>query len=99
MLTHKIVGVDFLPNVSGYPAACLFDTPFTLPGGGNAKFYTADCPGVVDLHFNMMAQNGIDGAFIQRFYGYISEPNGGWLNVRSTASHPRRYVLLTKSVL
>lgn len=70
-----------VPDVTGYPAECLFDSPFTLPGGGKAKFYTADCQGVVDLHFSMMSQRGIDGAFIQRFYGTITDTNGGWSKV------------------
>ncbi|KAI0899076.1 hypothetical protein F4806DRAFT_456608 [Annulohypoxylon nitens] len=75
------VGVDMIPNVTGYPSDCLFDTPFTLPSGGNAQFYTNDCEGIVDLHFKIMADNGISGAFMQRFYGYINEANGGWLNI------------------
>ncbi|KAI1211129.1 uncharacterized protein F4807DRAFT_419130 [Annulohypoxylon truncatum] len=28
-----------------------------------------------------MADNGISGAFMQRFYGYINEANGGWVNI------------------
>ncbi|KAI2470155.1 hypothetical protein F4781DRAFT_441934 [Annulohypoxylon bovei var. microspora] len=75
------VGVDMIPNITGYPSECLFDTPFTLPDGGAAQFYTNDCEGVVDLHFKTMADNGISGAFMQRFYGYINEANGGWVNI------------------
>ncbi len=76
-----VVGVDMIPDVSGYPAECLFDTPFTRPDGSFAQFYSNDCDGVVDLHFKMMAEHGISGAFLQRFYGYINEANGGWINV------------------
>ncbi|KAI1387107.1 uncharacterized protein F4822DRAFT_273740 [Hypoxylon trugodes] len=75
------VGVDMIPNITGYPPECLFDTNFTLPDGEATKFYTNDCEGVVDLHFKMMADAGISGAFIQRFYGYINEANGGWINI------------------
>ncbi|KAI1451500.1 hypothetical protein F4805DRAFT_451247 [Annulohypoxylon moriforme] len=75
------VGVDMIPNITGYPSECLFDTPFTPPDGGKAQFYTNDCEGVVDLHFKIMADKGISGAFMQRFYGYINEANGGWLNI------------------
>lgn len=70
-----------VPDVSGYPAECLFDSPFTRPDGSFAQFYSNDCEGVVDLHFKMMAEHGISGAFLQRFYGYINEANGGWINV------------------
>jgi len=76
-----IVGVDMVPDVTGYPSDCLFDTPFTRPDGSVAQFYSNDCDGIVDLHFKMMADNGISGAFLQRFYGYINEANGGWINV------------------
>jgi hypothetical protein len=77
------VGVDMIPDVTGYPADCLFDTPFTRSDGSVAQFYSNDCDGVVDLHFKMMADHGISGAFLQRFYGYINEANGGWVNVGS----------------
>ncbi|KAI2615792.1 hypothetical protein GGS26DRAFT_597096 [Hypomontagnella submonticulosa] len=79
------VGVDMIPNVAGYPPECLFDTPFILPGNKAIQFYTNDCEGVVDLHFKMMADHGISGAFLQRFYGYINEANGGWINILNFA--------------
>ncbi|KAI1370599.1 hypothetical protein F4677DRAFT_465047 [Hypoxylon crocopeplum] len=79
------VGVDMIPNVTGYPPECLFDTPFTIPDGGVAQFYTNDCEGVVDLHFKMMEDHGISGAFMQRFYGYVDEANGGWVNILNYA--------------
>ncbi|KAI1081334.1 hypothetical protein F5B20DRAFT_535671 [Whalleya microplaca] len=75
------VGVDMIPNVTGYPSECLFDTPFTLPNGEVAQFYSNDCDGIVDLHFKYLADHGISGAFMQRFYGYINEANGGWVNI------------------
>ncbi|KAJ8127481.1 hypothetical protein O1611_g6155 [Lasiodiplodia mahajangana] len=79
------VGVDMIPDVTGYPAECLFDTPFTRPDGSAAQFYSNDCDGVVDLHFKMMTDHGISGAFLQRFYGYINEANGGWVNILNAA--------------
>ncbi|KAI1309829.1 hypothetical protein F5Y03DRAFT_58946 [Xylaria venustula] len=79
------VGVDMIPDVTGYPAECLFDTPFTRPDGSVAQFYSNDCDGVVDLHFKMMTDHGISGAFLQRFYGYINEANGGWINILNAA--------------
>ncbi|OTA52775.1 hypothetical protein K449DRAFT_427092 [Hypoxylon sp. EC38] len=79
------VGVDMIPNVTSYPPECLFDTPFTLSDGRSAQFYTNDCEGVVDLHFKMMADHGISGAFVQRFYDYINEANGGWVNILNYA--------------
>lgn len=70
MSNGNTVEIDFVPDVSQYPAACLFDTNFILPGGSNAKFYDNTCEGVVDLHFQWMQEAGIDGVVVQRFLGY-----------------------------
>ncbi|KAI1435550.1 hypothetical protein GGR50DRAFT_317406 [Xylaria sp. CBS 124048] len=74
-----------LPNVTGYPADCLFDSVFTLADGSPIPLFSNDCDGVVDLHFKMMADHGIDGAFLQRFFGYIGETDGGWINILNAA--------------
>ena len=78
--------MDTVPDVTGYPQECLFDTPFIKPDGSAAQFYTNDCEGVVDLHFKMMSDHGISGAFIQRFYEYINQANGGWDKVSTAMS-------------
>jgi hypothetical protein len=80
-MTDYTVGVDMIPNVTGYPSDCLFDTPFTKPDGSFVQFYSNNCEGVVDLHFKTMSDYGISGAFLQRFYGYINEANGNWIEV------------------
>jgi hypothetical protein len=77
------VAVDFVPFVEGYPSACLFDTPFEQNGQA-IQFFTSHCEGLVDYHFSLMEKHGIDGAFMQRFYRSISEPQGGWVEVSYT---------------
>ena len=67
------VEIDFIPDVSQYPANCLYDTALTLPNGQPAKFYDSTCDGVVDLHFKWMQQYGIDGVIVQRFSGSIND--------------------------
>ncbi|KAK5996295.1 hypothetical protein PT974_03050 [Cladobotryum mycophilum] len=67
------VVVDFLPDVSQYPANCLFDSAFTLPNGSKAKLYDNTCDGVVDLHFKWMQQYGIDGVVVQRFLSNLND--------------------------
>ncbi|KAL6895231.1 hypothetical protein HDV57DRAFT_1565 [Trichoderma longibrachiatum] len=67
------IEIDFIPDVSQYPANCLFDTALTLPNGQPAKFYDSTCDGVVDLHFKWMQQYGIDGVILQRFSGSIND--------------------------
>ncbi|KAH6652755.1 hypothetical protein BKA67DRAFT_300843 [Truncatella angustata] len=79
------VGVDMIPNVTGYPPECLFDTPFTKSDGSLVQFYSNNCEGVVDLHFKTMSEYGISGAFLQRFYGYIHETNGNWVEILNYA--------------
>lgn len=64
---------DFFPDTSAYPSECLFDTQFTYPNGTTAKLYDNACAGVVDQHFKWMQQYGIDGVFVQRFYGALSD--------------------------
>jgi hypothetical protein len=75
------VAADFVPFVEGYPSACLFDTPFKKQNGQAIQFFTSHCDGLVDYHFSLMNKHGIDGAFVQRFYRSISEPQGGWIEV------------------
>lgn len=64
---------DFFPDTSAYPSECLFDTGFEFANGTTAKLYDNTCAGVVDLHFKWMQQYGIDGVFVQRFYGALSD--------------------------
>lgn len=82
MPNNAIVGIDFIPDVSEYPAECLFDTDFTLPNGSKAQFYDNTCEGVVDLHFKWMQQVGVDGILVQRFLG--STDDDSFITVSST---------------
>ncbi|GFP58681.1 hypothetical protein TASIC1_0011004800 [Trichoderma asperellum] len=67
------IEIDFIPDVSQYPANCLFNTQLTLPNGQPAQFYDSSCEGVVDLHFKWMQQYGIDGVIVQRFIQSVSD--------------------------
>lgn len=68
-----IVEVEFLPDVSQYPAACLFSSGFILPNGKAAQLYDNTCEGVVDLHFQWMQQAGVDGVVVQRFLSALND--------------------------
>lgn len=72
-LNSLLVEIDFIPDVSQYPANCLFNTQLTLPNGQPAQFYDSSCEGVVDLHFKWMQQYGIDGVIVQRFIQSVSD--------------------------
>ncbi|KAL7917430.1 hypothetical protein ACQKWADRAFT_324647 [Trichoderma austrokoningii] len=67
------VEVDFLPDVSQYPSNCLFASTLTAPNGQPVQLYDNTCEGVVDLHFQWMQQNGIDGVIVQRFLSHLSD--------------------------
>lgn len=67
------VEFDFFPDVSEYPAECLFETGLTLPNGSMAQLYDNTCEGVVDLHFKWMQQVGVDGVLVQRFLGAVGD--------------------------
>lgn len=73
MTDALIVEIDFIPDVSQYPANCLFNTQLTLPNGQPAQFYDSSCAGVVDLHFKWMQQYGLDGVIVQRFLGSVGD--------------------------
>ncbi|KAK1254024.1 hypothetical protein MKX08_008019 [Trichoderma sp. CBMAI-0020] len=67
------IEIDFIPDVSQYPANCLFNTQLTLPNGQPAQLYDSSCAGVVDLHFKWMQQYGLDGVIVQRFLGSVND--------------------------
>ncbi|KAH8897168.1 hypothetical protein GQ53DRAFT_887419 [Thozetella sp. PMI_491] len=67
------VEIEFFPDVSEYPANCLFDTGFLLPGGATGQLYDNTCDGVVDLHFSWMKTYGVDGVLVQRFLSAVND--------------------------
>ncbi|PTB70164.1 hypothetical protein BBK36DRAFT_1173406 [Trichoderma citrinoviride] len=67
------VEFEFVPDVSQYPANCLFASTLTAPNGQPVQLYDNTCEGVVDLHFKWMQQYGIDGAIVQRFLSHLDD--------------------------
>ncbi|KAL6690555.1 hypothetical protein J3F84DRAFT_405068 [Trichoderma pleuroticola] len=67
------VEFEFVPDVSQYPANCLFTSTLTAPNGQPVQLYDNTCQGVVDLHFKWMQQYGIDGIIVQRFLSHLSD--------------------------
>ncbi|WP_197492165.1 glycoside hydrolase family 71/99-like protein [Arachidicoccus ginsenosidimutans] len=61
------VGVDLWPDVSEYQKT--YPTPFKFSDGSTAKLFSSYDKSTVDLHFKWMQQYGIDGVFMQRFFG------------------------------
>lgn len=63
--TH--VHVDLWPDVSEYPQT--YRTGLTNADGSVARVFSSWDASTTDLHFRWMKQYGIDGVFIQRFFG------------------------------
>jgi hypothetical protein len=60
-------GLDMWPDVSEY--AKTYETTWKLANGQNARFFSSHDKSTVDLHFQWMQQYGVDGVFMQRFFG------------------------------
>ena len=59
--------IDFWPDVSEYPKT--YPTAFKLKDGSPARVFSPWDQSTVDVHFRWMREYGIDGAFMQRFFG------------------------------
>jgi len=66
-------GIDMWPDVTEYEKT--YDTPFKLANGQPAKFFSSTDKSTVDLHFKWMQQYGVDGVFVQRFFGSAKKQN------------------------
>ena len=66
--------IDLWPDVSEYEK--LYETSFVYDDGTPASVYSPRDYSTVDTHFRWMKEYGIDGVFMQRFVGEISNPSG-----------------------
>jgi len=63
--THNTI--DFWPDVSDYEKT--YDTKFKYADGSTAKVFSSMDKSTTDLHFKWMNEYGVDGVFMQRFFG------------------------------
>ncbi len=66
------VTVDLWPDTSEY--AKTYAAPFKLKNGEQSRVFSSWDKSTIDLHFRWMREYGIDGAFMQRFYGVTRSP-------------------------
>lgn len=59
--------IDFWPDVSDYEKT--YDTDFKYPDGTFARVFSSLDKSTTDLHFKWMQEYGVDGVFMQRFFG------------------------------
>ncbi|MCD8043682.1 MAG: glycoside hydrolase family 71/99-like protein [Tannerellaceae bacterium] len=64
---EKQVRIDMWPDVSEYEVT--YPTGLKLADGSTARFFSSQDKSTIDLHFKWMQQYGVDGAFVQRFFG------------------------------
>ena len=78
---------DFWPEVSEY--AKTYATPFTNKDGTTVRVFSSRDQSTTDLHFKWMQQYGIDGVFVQRFFG----------GLRSAQSRKRSRLVLEHAII
>ena len=66
-LTAATLHPDFWPDVSEYEQT--YPTSLTNRDGSVARVFSSYDQSTTDLHFRWMQQYGIDGVFVQRFFG------------------------------
>ncbi|MCK4919951.1 MAG: xylosidase [Bacteroidales bacterium] len=65
--------IDFWPEVSEYEK--VYDTKFKYPDGSPAQVFSSVDKSTTDLHFRWMKEYGVDGVFMQRFFGVTRDKN------------------------
>ena len=59
--------IDFWPDVSDYEKT--YETKFKYQDGSKARVFSSLDKSTTDLHFKWMKDYGVDGVFMQRFFG------------------------------
>ena len=64
---EKQMRIDMWPDVSEYKKT--YTTGLKLADGSTARFFNSADQSTADLHFKWMQEYGLDGVFMQRFFG------------------------------
>lgn len=64
---EKNIRIDMWPDVSEYEKT--YPTGLKLSDGSTARFFSSTDKSTIDLHFKWMKEYGLDGVFMQRFFG------------------------------
>ena len=64
---EESVRIDMWPDVSEYEKT--YPTGLKLSNGEDARFFCSDDASTVETHFRWMEEYGLDGVFLQRFFG------------------------------
>ena len=61
------IKIDMWPDVSEYEKT--YPTGLKLADGSTARFFNSSDKSTIDVHFRWMKEYGLDGVFMQRFFG------------------------------
>ncbi len=67
------IRIDMWPDVSEYKKT--YPTGMKLADGSTAKFFYSGDQSTIDTHFRWMQEYGLDGVFMQRFFGAARSRN------------------------
>ena len=67
------IRIDMWPDVSEYEKT--YPTGLKLADGSTAKFFYSGDQSTIDTHFRWMQEYGLDGVFMQRFFGAARSRN------------------------
>jgi len=76
-------GIDMWPDVTEYEKT--YPTPFKLKNGEPARFFSSHDKSTIDLHFKWMKDYGVDGVFMQRFFGNAKGRDSASLTILKNA--------------
>src|SRR5258708_30704842 len=65
--------IDAWPDVTEYEKT--YESPFSMPDGSKARFFSSLDKSTIDLHFKWMQEYNVDGVFMQRFFDATREGN------------------------
>lgn len=90
---EKQIRIDMWPDVSEYEIT--YPTGLKLVDGATARFFSSRDKSTTNLHFKWMKEYGLDGVFMQRFFGAArpgGERNAVLINAFEAASEYGRAV-------
>ena len=83
------VKIDMWPDVTDYEKT--YPTGLKHADGSVARFFCSDDESTVKTHFKWMQEYGLDGVFMQRFFGNAMPRNGSRKGTVTVLNHAMKY--------
>lgn len=83
------IRIDMWPDVSEYEKT--YPTAYCHADGSVARFFCSDDESTVKLHFKWMKLYGVDGVFLQRFFGNAMPRHGSRRGTVTVLRHAMKY--------